>query len=36
ELYEHIVGEKFVYPDQENVLERVERNVAKALKTLNY
>ncbi|MGE8379379.1 MAG: phosphoribosylaminoimidazolesuccinocarboxamide synthase, partial [Sphingobacterium sp.] len=36
ELYEHIVGEKFVYPDQENVLERVERNVAKALKELNY
>jgi phosphoribosylaminoimidazole-succinocarboxamide synthase len=36
ELYEHIVGEKFVYPDQENVLERVERNVANALKTLNY
>lgn len=36
ELYEHIVGEQFVYPDQENVLERVERNVANALKELNY
>jgi len=36
ELYEHIVGEKFVYPDQEDVLERVERNVTKALKELNY
>jgi len=36
ELYEHIVGEKFVYPNQEDVLERVERNVTQALKQLKY
>ncbi|GEM65180.1 phosphoribosylaminoimidazole-succinocarboxamide synthase [Sphingobacterium faecium NBRC 15299] len=36
ELYEHIVGEKFVYPDQEDVLNRVERHVSQALKELKY
>ncbi|MDH5828084.1 phosphoribosylaminoimidazolesuccinocarboxamide synthase [Sphingobacterium sp. SG20118] len=36
ELYEHIVGEKFVYPNQEDVLQRVERNVSQALKELKY
>lgn len=36
ELYEHIVGEKFVYPNQEDVLQRVERNVSQALRQLKY
>lgn len=36
ELYEHIVGEKFVYPNQGDVLERVERNVSQALSKLKY
>lgn len=36
ELYEHIVGEKFVYPNEEDVLNRVERHVAQALKQLKY
>ncbi|UIR55301.1 phosphoribosylaminoimidazolesuccinocarboxamide synthase [Sphingobacterium sp. SRCM116780] len=36
ELYEHIVGEEFVYPNQEDVLARVERNVSTALKELKY
>lgn len=36
ELYEHIVGEKFIYPNQEDVLNRVERNVSQALKQLKY
>ncbi len=36
ELFEHITGEAFVYPDAEQVLERVERNVSQALKTLTY
>ncbi len=35
ELYEHITGEQFVYPEPGQVLARVERNVAEALKKLN-
>ncbi len=35
ELYEHITGEKFHYPEEGDVLERVEKNVAKALEELN-
>lgn len=33
ELYEHITGEKFVYPEAEEVLTRVENNVKQALAT---
>ncbi len=36
ELFEHITGEKFVYPGQGDVLDRVQRNVDAALKTLTY
>lgn len=35
ELYEHIVGEKFVRPEIENVLERVEQHILHALDKLN-
>lgn len=35
ELYEHIAGEKFVYPDAGEVISRVESNVKKALSSLN-
>ncbi|MCA5003943.1 phosphoribosylaminoimidazolesuccinocarboxamide synthase [Sphingobacterium bovistauri] len=31
ELYDHITGEKFQYPDAGEVLDRVENNVSKAL-----
>lgn len=34
ELYEHIVGEKFIYPEAGEVLGRVENNVRKALHTM--
>jgi len=34
ELYEHISGEKFNYPDQENIEERVEQNILIALNKL--
>ena len=34
ELYEHITGEKFRRTDTENVLQRIENNVSKALKEL--
>ena len=34
ELYEHITGEKFLYPEEGDVLERVEKNVSKALDNL--
>lgn len=34
ELYEHITGEKFQRTDAENVLQRIENNVSKALKEL--
>lgn len=34
ELYEHITGEKFVYPVEGEVLARVEKNVSAALKEL--
>lgn len=34
ELYEHITGEKFQRTDTENVLQRIENNVSKALKEL--
>lgn len=34
ELYEHIAGEKFVYPTEGEVISRVENNVSNALKTL--
>jgi len=34
ELYEHITGEKFVYPEEGEVLSRVERNVQNALSSL--
>lgn len=34
ELYEHIVGEKFKYPAEGEVLARVESNISKALKEL--
>lgn len=34
ELYEHITGEKFVYPEVQEVLTRVENNVKQALTTL--
>ncbi|SEL67137.1 phosphoribosylaminoimidazolesuccinocarboxamide synthase [Parapedobacter koreensis] len=34
ELFEHITGERFVYPDGIDVLERVERNTAAALQQL--
>lgn len=34
ELYEHITGEKFLYPEEGDVLERVEKNVSKALENL--
>jgi len=34
ELYEHIVGEKFQYPAEGEVLARVESNVSKALREL--
>jgi len=36
ELYEHITGEKFEYPAQGEVLNRVEENVSNALKALKY
>ncbi|WDF68221.1 phosphoribosylaminoimidazolesuccinocarboxamide synthase [Sphingobacterium oryzagri] len=35
ELYEHIAGEKFVYPAAGEVISRVENNVKKALSTLS-
>lgn len=34
ELYEHITGEKFQYPEKEDAFSRVERNVTKALNKL--
>lgn len=34
ELYEHITGEKFVYFDQENIVERMKHNVQYALQNL--
>lgn len=34
ELYEHITGEDFVYPEEGDVLRRVERNVNNALAAL--
>lgn len=34
ELYEHITGEQFQYPDSENIVSRVERNVIEALNKL--
>ncbi len=34
ELYEHITGEKFLIPEEADVLVRVERNVEKALEKL--
>lgn len=34
ELYEHIIGEKFNYPDKEDVNERVEKNILTALSKL--
>lgn len=34
ELYEHITGEKFRRTDTDNVLQRIENNVSKALKEL--
>lgn len=34
ELYEHITGEKFVFPEQGEVLNRVEKNVNQALENL--
>lgn len=34
ELYEHITGEKFQYPEEEDAFSRVERNVTKALNKL--
>lgn len=34
ELFEHILGEKFAYPEDGDVNERVERNVTEALKNL--
>lgn len=34
ELYEHITGEKFQRTDTENILQRIENNVSKALKEL--
>ncbi|WP_028297849.1 phosphoribosylaminoimidazolesuccinocarboxamide synthase [Olivibacter sitiensis] len=35
ELYEHIVGEKFVRPDIGNIIERVEQNILRAIEKLN-
>ncbi len=34
ELYEHIAGEKFIYPEAGEVLTRVENNVRQALQTI--
>lgn len=34
ELYEHITGEQFQYPANENILSRVEQNVTEALNKL--
>ena len=34
ELFEHITGENFLYPEEGDVLERVEKNVSKALESL--
>lgn len=34
ELYEHIAGEKFIYPEAGEVLARVENNVRQALQTI--
>lgn len=34
ELYEHIVGEKFVKAEADNVLSRIEKNVSAYLKTI--
>lgn len=34
ELYENIVGEKFVKADSTNILERIEKNVSEALKKI--
>ncbi|WP_164109145.1 MULTISPECIES: phosphoribosylaminoimidazolesuccinocarboxamide synthase [Sphingobacterium] len=34
ELYEHITGQRFEYPEEGDVLSRVERNVSKALAAL--
>ena len=34
ELYEHITGEKFQYPEQGDVLKRVEENVSEAIANL--
>lgn len=33
ELYENIIGEKFVRADTSNVLQRVEKNILEFLKT---
>ena len=35
ELFEHITGEHFSYPESTNVVERVERNTVAALQRLN-
>ena len=34
ELYEHIVGEKFDYPHSENINDRVEQNIVRAINKL--
>ncbi|WP_118195251.1 phosphoribosylaminoimidazolesuccinocarboxamide synthase [Albibacterium indicum] len=34
ELYEHIIGEKFVYPDQEDINNRVEKSILESLKKI--
>ena len=34
ELYEHISGEKFVYPEAGEVLQRVEQNISQALNAI--
>lgn len=36
ELFEHITGEQFAYPQAEDILDRVERNIATALRGLGY
>lgn len=34
ELYEHIIGEKFIYPDEEDVNNRVEKSILESLKKI--
>lgn len=34
ELYEHIIGEKFTFPDKENINNRVEKSILESLKKM--